>query len=164
MKKKTRVILPGSYDPVTVGHLEVIKRAASEYEEVFVVIFINPKKQYMFSLEDRLRMLSVATDGLDNVLVSYSTGYVIDYMREHEIELIVKGYRTEADLPWEHEQARWNKEHGGYDTVLWRCDESLAHISSTYVREALVSGDTDTAMALLPSGVYEYIRSRDGLN
>ena len=74
-----KVILPGSYDPVTVGHLDIIRRAAEEHDEVFAVVFNNDKKKYRFSVEDRVRMLTLATDGLDNVLVSYSSGLVIDY-------------------------------------------------------------------------------------
>ena len=151
------VILPGSYDPVTVGHLEIIKRAAREFSEVYAVIFTNPNKTYRFSLEDRLRMLALATDELDNVLVSYSSGLVIDYMREHNIEKIIKGYRTEADLPWEREQAEWNKKHGGYDTELWKCDEGLETVSSTAVRAALDDGKD--ASELLPKSVYDYIKS-----
>ena len=74
------VILPGSYDPITVGHLEIIKRAAAMYDEVYVVAFINGEKEYTFSLDDRVSMLQIATEELDNVLVSYSLGYVVDYM------------------------------------------------------------------------------------
>ncbi|MBQ7387282.1 MAG: pantetheine-phosphate adenylyltransferase [Clostridia bacterium] len=150
------VILPGSYDPVTVGHLEIIKRAAREYDEVYVVIFTNPNKKYRFSLEDRVAMLMLATEGLDNVLVSYSNGLVIDYMREHGIEKIIKGYRTEADLPWEHEQAEWNKKHGGYETELWKCSADMESISSTAVRAALDRGES--IEALVPEAVAEYIR------
>jgi len=153
-----RVILPGSYDPVTKGHLEIIKRAAREYDEVFAVIFVNPNKNYMFSVDDRVRMLTLATDELDNVLVSYSTGLVVDYMREHGIEKIIKGYRTEADLPWEREQAEWNFAHGGYETELWRCEERFENISSTLVREALRGGDSETAENMLPEAVGEYIK------
>ena len=149
------VILPGSYDPVTVGHLEIIKRAAREYDEVYAVIFTNPNKKYRFSIEDRVRMLMLATDGLDNVLVSYSGGLVIDYMREHNIEKIIKGYRTEADLPWEHEQAEWNKKHGGYETELWKCDEAMEGVSSTAVRAALDCGEP--ICSLVPDAVAEYI-------
>ena len=83
------VILPGSYDPVTKGHLDIIRRAAEKYDEVYVVVFTNPKKNYMFSVEDRARMLMIATDDLDNVLVSYSNGLVIDYMTDHEISKII---------------------------------------------------------------------------
>ena len=149
------VILPGSYDPVTNGHLEVIKRASREFDEVYVVIFTNPNKKYRFSLDDRMSMLLLATEGLDNVLVSYSNGLVIDYMRDHDIEKIIKGYRTEADLPWEHEQAEWNKAHGGYETELWKCESSFESISSTAVREALDTGESIDA--LVPREVAEYI-------
>jgi pantetheine-phosphate adenylyltransferase len=149
------VILPGSYDPVTLGHLEVIKRASREFDEVYVVIFTNPNKKYRFSLDDRMSMLLLATEGLDNVLVSYSNGLVIDYMRDHGIEKIVKGYRTDADLPWEHEQAEWNLKHGGYETVLWKCESDFESISSTAVREALDIGES--ICSLVPREVAEYI-------
>ena len=102
------VIMPGSYDPVTLGHVEMIKAVAKEEKEVYVVIFTNPAKSYRFSLSDRVRMLLIATEELENVTVSYSLGRVVDYMREHEISSIVKGYRTERDLAWEKEQAEYN--------------------------------------------------------
>ena len=154
-----KVILPGSYDPVTVGHLDIIRRAAEEHDEVFAVVFNNDKKKYRFSVEDRVRMLTLATDGLDNVLVSYSSGLVIDYMREHGIEKIIKGYRDERDLEWEYEQARWNKEHGGYDTELVKCREGFEAVSSTEVRRRLDAGES--AEKILPSAVFEYIKNID---
>ena len=150
------VILPGSYDPVTVGHLEIIKRASELYDEVYVVIFVNDKKKYTFSLEDRVCMLQLATEELDNVLVSFSLGRVVDYMREHDIEKIVKGYRTDADLPWEMEQAAYNKKHGGFDTELIKCDSKFEGVSSTAVREGIESGED--VSALLPPPVWDYIR------
>ncbi|MBQ7356666.1 MAG: pantetheine-phosphate adenylyltransferase [Clostridia bacterium] len=153
-----KVILPGSYDPVTLGHLDIIKRAAGEYDEVFVVAFVNPKKKYRFSVEDRVAMLMLATEELDNVLVSYSDGRVVDYMREHGIEKIVKGYRTEADLPWEREQAEYNKKHGGYETELWKCREGLENVSSTLAREKLSTGDD--CENILPKPVIDYIKSQ----
>ena len=125
------VILPGSYDPVTLGHLEIIKRAAKEYDEVYVVIFTNPEKTYTFSLEDRVKMLILATDELENVLVSYSNGLVIDYMREHGIEKIIKGYRNEVDLEYEKNQAKWNLDFGGFETELWKAEDSMKEISSS---------------------------------
>lgn len=151
------VILPGSYDPVTKGHLDIIRRAAEKYDEVYVVVFTNPKKSYMFSVEDRARMLMLATDDLDNVLVSYSNGLVIDYMTDHEITKIIKGYRTEEDLVWEREQADWNWEHGRYETELWRCNDGLEGISSTVAREAIKNGEP---LDMLPEKVAEYIRNK----
>ena len=151
------VILPGSYDPVTVGHLDIIRRAAARFDEVYVVIFVNPKKKYRFSLDERVKMLMLATDELENVLVSYSNGLVIDYMREHGIEKIIKGYRTDDDLPWEREQAAWNLAHGGYETELWKCREGFETVSSTAVRGALSDGEIISE--LVPESVLEYIES-----
>ena len=129
------VIMPGSYDPVTVGHREMIRRVAEKEDEVYVVIFNNPNKEYTFSLEYRVAMLMLATEDLDNVIVSYSLGYVVDYMREHGIERIVKGYRNERDLEWERYQAEYNLAHGGYETELIRADEEYLNVSSSLVRE-----------------------------
>lgn len=152
-----RVILPGSYDPVTVGHLDVIRRAALQYDEVYAVVFQNPEKAYTFSIEDRVRMLMLATDELDNVLVSYSTGLVIDYMRDHHIEKIVKGVRNDADLAYERIQEEWNLTHGGYPTEYVWASEDMKGISSTLVREKLRVGEPlDT---LVPKKVEEFLRN-----
>ena len=149
------VIMPGSYDPVPLGHLDVIRRVAEKHDEVYVVIFTNPNKEYTFSLEDRVRMLILATEDIPNVTVSYSLGRVVDYMREHGISRIVKGYRSEEDLPWEREQAEYNLLHGGYETDLIKSSEEYRGISSTLARRALLLGE-DTS-DILPSAVREYI-------
>ena len=150
-----KVILPGSYDPVTVGHLDMIRRAAEAYDEVYAVIFQNPNKKYLFTLRERVSMLMLATEELDNVLVSSSDGLVIDYMRDHGIELIIKGYRNESDIEWEREQAEWNLKHGGYETELWKCSDGMSEVSSTAVRRALTDGVIPTE--LLPPAVAGYI-------
>lgn len=157
MKKKIKVILPGSYDPITVGHLEIIKRAAEEYEEVLAVGFINPDKTYFFSEKERLEMLKIATRGMENVECDFYSGLCVDYMRDHGAELIVKGYRNGRDYEYEQNIARWNKEHGGFDTVLWRCEGGFEDISSTAVRAAIENGDIDAARRLLPQEVANYI-------
>lgn len=149
------VIIPGSYDPVTLGHLDIIKRAAKIYDEVYAVVFINPDKKYSFSLDDRVKMLILATDELENVIVSYSTGLVIDYMRDHGIEKIIKGYRNECDLEYEKRQADWNKKMGGYDTELWLSSEELVGISSTLAREKLARGED--LSKILPEKVIGFI-------
>ena len=150
------VILPGSYDPVTLGHLEIIKQVAEREREVYAVIFVNPKKKCRYSLADRANMLMLATEGLDNVMVSYSTGMVVDYMREHGIDRIVKGYRNDTDLEYERVQAEYNFRHGGYETELIKCPQELECISSTAVRGLLDSGGDISH--LVPSAVSAYIK------
>jgi pantetheine-phosphate adenylyltransferase len=152
-----RVILPGSYDPVTLGHLDLIRRAAALYDEVYAVVFQNPEKTYTFSLEDRVRMLILATDELDNVLVSYSTGLVIDYMRDHGIQKIVKGVRNEADRQYEDVQAEWNLTHGGYPTEYLEASPTLQEVSSTAVRERLAS--SAPLDGLVPKKVQEFLQN-----
>ena len=149
-------ILPGSYDPITKGHLEIIKRASREFDEVYVVAFINPKKEYFFSAEDRLLMLSLATKELKNVYTDFSSGLVIDYMNEKGIDLIVKGYRNDDDLAYEREQAEWNLKNGGYETVFIKCDEGYEGISSTEARLAIARGD-DTSAFLTPE-IAEFVK------
>ena len=151
------VIMPGSYDPVTLGHVEMIRRVAKREDEVYVVIFTNPNKEYLFSLEDRVAMLMLATEDLDNVIVSYSLGYVVDYMRDHDIERIVKGYRNDTDLAWEKEQAAYNLEHGGYETELILCDKKYEHISSSLVREKIKNGES--LSGLLHPSVIKYLEN-----
>ena len=152
------VIMPGSYDPVTTGHVEMIRRVASVEDEVYVVVFTNPNKNYTFSLDDRVAMLMLATEEFDNVIVSYSLGYVVDYMRDHEIDRIVKGYRNDADLVWEKEQAEYNLKYGGYETDLILCEDKYKEISSTFVREKLKKGEDLTG--LLPDSVIEYLKNK----
>ena len=149
------VILPGSYDPVTVGHVDIIRRAAEKYGEVYAVVFINPDKEYSFSLEDRVAMLMLATEDIEVCLVSYSTGFVVDYMRDHGIEKIVKGYRSETDLAYERPQAEYNMKHGGYETEFMLSAPEHVHVSSTLARERLASGES--LEGILCPGVIEYI-------
>lgn len=152
-----RVILPGSYDPVTLGHLEIIRRASEMYEEVFVVVFVNPEKEYTFSLSDRVSMLMLATEGLENVLVSFSLGRVVDYMREHHIEKIIKGIRNEADLAYERPQEEYNRHHGGYETEYFYSASEFSHLSSTLARQKLLCGES--LEGILPKKVIEFIEN-----
>ena len=152
-----KVILPGSYDPVTLGHLEVIKRASELYDEVFVTVFINPEKKYRFSLSDRVKMLSLATEELENVTVDSYNGYVVDYMKEKGIEKIIKGYRNSSDLEYERRQAAFNLERGGYETELWLADARFSGISSTKARELIEAGGQ--LDEILPEKVISFINN-----
>ncbi len=151
------VILPGSYDPVTLGHVDIIRRAAALYPEVYAVIFVNPDKKYLFSEEDRLKMLKLACEDIPGVRVDFYSGRVVDYMREHGIEKIIKGYRDDRDLEYERVQAEYNRINGGYETELWLSDEKFANVSSTLARTALANnGDTS---GILPEKVIAFINN-----
>jgi pantetheine-phosphate adenylyltransferase len=100
-------------------------------------------------------MLMLATEDIGNCLVSFSNGRVVDYMREHGIEKIVKGYRNDTDLEYERVQAEYNLKHGGYETELWRASDSLSGVSSTLARERISSGEE--LSGILPDCVADYI-------
>ena len=152
-----KVILPGSYDPITLGHLDIIRRASELYEEVFVTVFINPDKKYTFSLSDRLEMIRLATEDIKNVTVDSSDGYVVDYMKKKGIGKIIKGYRNTLDLEYEKKQAEFNFEAGGYETLLWQANEEFSEISSTKARESIKNGAS--LSDFLPEKVISFINN-----
>ena len=135
-----RALMPGSYDPVTVGHLAVIEAAAARYAEVTVAVFINPEKQGLFAFSDRVEFLRLATAHLPNVRVLFSDGMVADLARDGGYDRIVKGVRNAADRRYEEEMAAYNLTRGGVPTELLPAAPALLEVSSTAVREALAEG------------------------
>ena len=151
-----RVILPGSYDPITLGHVDIIRRAAQLYGEVYVIAFINPEKKYMFTPDERVLMLGLATEDIPGVKVGFSDGRVVDYMKAHNIEKIVKGYRNNKDLEYERAQAEYNLAHGGFDTELVLASSEYEGISSTLAREMILGGGS--LVGILPEKVISFIK------
>lgn len=137
-----RALLPGSFDPVTLGHLDIICRAAVNYDEVIVGIFENPEKQYLFSTEQRRELLELATQNLPHVHVTVCSGYTADYARDGGFAAIIRGYRSERDLDYEQKMAQYNSERGGVHTLLLETPRELAGVSSTLVRERLAQGES----------------------
>lgn len=139
--KPTRALLPGSYDPITRGHLAVIEEAARRFDEVTVAVFINPKKQGLFGYAERIRLLCLATAHLPCVTVDFSEGMVADYAKAGGYTCIFKGIRNQEDRAYEEGMAAYNLEHsGGIPTVLYETPHELHGISSTAVRTALAEG------------------------
>lgn len=137
-----RALLPGSFDPVTLGHLNIICRAAVSYDEVVIGIFENPEKQYLFTLEQRRELLELATQNLPHVHVAACTGYTADYARDGGFTAIIRGYRSDSDLTYEQRMAQYNSERGGVHTLLLETPAELAGVSSTLVRAHLAAGES----------------------
>ncbi|QGF24919.1 pantetheine-phosphate adenylyltransferase [Raineyella fluvialis] len=140
-----KVICPGSFDPVTLGHLDIIERAARSFDEVVVGVGRNTSKNGLFSLEDRLSMLTQACAALPNVTVDPIDGLLAEYCREHGVGAIVKGLRFASDFDYELQMAQMNKQLTGVETILLPTAAQWSFVSSTLVREiALMHGDVST--------------------
>ena len=154
-----KLLLPGSYDPITLGHLDVVRRVLARGDEVHLIAFINPDKSYLFSKEERLLMLRLATEDLKGVTVGFYEGRVVDYARENEIDKIVKGYRNCSDLEYEKIQAEYNLKEGGLQTELIKSQSEYLDISSTRAREAILNHSP--LSSLLPEKVVTFLESKD---
>ena len=153
------VLLPGSYDPVTKGHFAVLSFAARHFDAVRAVIFVNPDKDCLFPLSDRLAFLRLAAARFPNVTVDADQGLVADYVKRHGIDLIVKGVRDERDYLYEAKMVDWNAAHGA-ETLLLPASPALKNVSSTTLRERLAKGESIDDLAA--PGTADAIRSAYG--
>ena len=138
--KITVAIVPGSFDPITNGHIFIINEAAKRYDKVFVAVMINNKKEYMFSLDERKRIAAAALKNMLNVEVMISTGWLYDLANSLNADAIVKGYRNNTDLEYEESMAKFNAEYApDTKTVLIKSDSELINISSTLIRKKIMN-------------------------
>lgn len=148
-------VIPGSFDPITMGHLDVIERAAMMFDHVYVTAFANAdKKGSMFSSEEKLHMLRLATAHLDNVSCSIESGLTAVFAKEHNA-VIVKGIRNGTDLDYEMTMYGINRAVEGVDTLFIPAKQEYMHISSTFVREMLRYEHDFTG--LVPPAVHRYL-------
>ena len=135
-------VVPGSFDPMTTGHINIIERAAALFDKVFVAVMINDKKKYMFSAEQRTEIAKLSLAHIDNVEVIFDDGMLWELALCLDACAIVKGIRDENDYHYEFEMAKFNARHNPRaQTVFLPCDEGAREISSTAVREKLNSGE-----------------------
>ena len=143
-----KAILPGSYDPVTNGHLDIILRAKQLYGDVTVGILFNPEKKYVFTPEQKKAMLEKSLEGTDIPVIIWE-GMLFDLCNEHGYTHIVKGVRR-GDMEYETEMAEYNSARCRAVTVMMPAKEELEYISSTLVRECLRSGEDISAFCKAP--------------
>ncbi len=139
-------VIPGSFDPVTLGHLDVIERAAGLWDEVHVVVVHNPAKEAMLPIAERVSLLSqsVADAGFDGniVVASWSVGLLVDYCTDVGAQVLVKGIRSQVDVAYETPMAIVNRNLAGVETVFLLPDPAHGHVSSSLVRQvAALGGD-----------------------
>ena len=137
-----RVVCPGSFDPVTNGHLDIIGRAAQLYDEVVVAVLLNPTKTSLFTADERVEMLREVTKQLDNVAVDRFEGLIVDFCRANDISAIVKGLRAVSDFDYELQMAQMNYSQAGVETLFMTTNPLYAFLSSSLVKEfAKYGGD-----------------------
>ena len=136
-------LIPGSFDPVTNGHLDIIERTAVHFDEVIVAVIRNPQKtQALFSVEDRQAMLVELTSQLGNVRVDFFKGLLVDFAQEHGVSAIVKGLRAVSDFDYELQMAQMNYQLSKIDTLFMPTSPRWSFLSSSLVREvARFGGD-----------------------
>lgn len=138
----THVLCPGSFDPPTLGHLNVVGAAAGLFERVTVAVVVNPAKSGLFSLDERLELLRAVTESFDGVSVDSFDGLLVDYCRDRGIDAIVKGIRSAADVPYEQQMAQMNAHLTGVRTLFMPTAPEHAFVSSSLVKEvARLGGD-----------------------
>ncbi len=145
------VLFPGSFDPVTLGHIDLVERASRLFDRVYVVILKNKEKREHFPLDTRKEMLRAATARFPNVVVDSYDGYTADYARENAVSAILRGIRNDADYAYEEKMADFNLARGGVDTVFLPAKESLSAVSSTEARRRIQSGES--VSELLPAEI-----------
>lgn len=153
-------VCPGSFDPITNGHLDVITRAASIFEEVLVAVGQNSTKQYLFSQSERVDLVREATASLGNVRVEELSGLLVDYVKSCGGRVVIKGVRFAADFEFELQMANLNSAVGGVETLILPAASQWSTLSSTMVREIAVHGGD--VSALVPDVVAARIRLRAG--
>jgi pantetheine-phosphate adenylyltransferase len=151
-------VCPGSFDPVTLGHVDVFERAAAQFDEVVVAVLVNPNKSGMFTADERMELIRESTTHLPNVRVESGTGLVVDFVTSRGLSAIVKGLRTGTDFEYELQMAQMNKHVAGVDTFFVATNPRFSFVSSSLAKEvAMLGGDVSE---LLPEPVNVRLRSK----
>jgi pantetheine-phosphate adenylyltransferase len=153
-----RAACPGSFDPVTNGHLDIIARAASLFDEVVVAVGVNKAKNRLFSAEERVDMLTEVCASFDNVRVDVFDGLLTDFCRAHDVHAIVKGLRAVSDFDYELQMAQMNSSLSGIETVFVPTSPEYSFLASSLVKEvAAFGGDVS---GLVPGNVRDRLTDR----
>ena len=154
----TRALIPGSFDPVTFGHLDVIERTARLFDEVLVAAVENPNKSTLFTLDERTEMLEEVTAHLPNVKVDAFEGLLVDFARDRDVQAIVKGLRAISDFDVELQMAQLNYRLSHIETLFMPTTPEHSFLSSSLVRE--VAGFGGEVSSMVPPEVGRRLQER----
>lgn len=153
-----KAVCPGSFDPITNGHIDVIERASGLFDQVVIAVLANSSKTGLFSIEERLVLAKDAVAHISNVTVDTWSGLLVDYCKANNIGAIIKGLRAVSDFDYELQMAQMNLQLKGVDTLLMATKPAYSFLSSSLVREiARYGGDVS---ALVPTGVLKELKAR----
>ncbi|KUI19529.1 phosphopantetheine adenylyltransferase [Mycobacterium sp. GA-1285] len=151
-------VCPGSFDPVTLGHIDIFERAAAQFDELIVAVLINPNKKGMFTLDERIAMIEESAAHLPNLRVESGQGLVVDFARQRGMTAIVKGLRSGTDFEYELQMAQMNKHIAGVDTFFVATTPRYSFVSSSLAKEvASMGGDVSE---LLPAPVNSRLQAK----
>ena len=153
-----RVVCPGSFDPITFGHLDIVERASSIFDEVVIAVMVNKTKQTLFTVEERIEMTKEVTSKYPNVKVDSWSGLLVDYCKENEISIIVKGLRAVTDFDYELQMSQINLQLQGVETLFISTAPAHSFLSSSLVKEiASHGGDVSS---YIPAILLERLKDR----
>lgn len=153
-----RVVCPGSFDPITFGHLDIIERASKLFDEVVIAVLVNQTKSSLFTVQERIEMIQEVTSRFTNVKVDSWSGLLVDYCVEKEIPVIVKGLRAVTDFDYELQMSQINFQLKGIETLFMSTAPAHSFLSSSLVKE-IASYDGDVS-SYIPEPLAERLRQR----
>ena len=157
-----RAVCPGSFDPPTNGHLDIIGRAASLFDEIVVAVLVNKSKKSLFTVEERIAMLGEIVTPYPNVKVDSFHGLLVDYCREHDVRAIVKGLRAVTDFDYELQMAQMNQQLSGVDTLFMSTSPEWSFVASSLVKEVATTAATSRTCCRPPCTAASWSASPSG--
>lgn len=154
-----KAVCPGSFDPITNGHVDIIKRAAELFDEVIVLVVTNPDKKCVFSPEERCELIKKAVEGIEGIKVDSFSGLLADYVKKNKISAIVKGIRSSSDFEYEFQMALANRSLApDAETVFITADPRNMYVSSSLIRQ--IAGFGGDVSDFVPKNIVEEIEKR----
>ncbi len=153
-----RVVCPGSFDPITNGHLDIIERASKMFDEVVIAVLVNKTKSTLFTVPERIEMITEVTKKFSNVTVDSWSGLLVDYCVENDIGVIIKGLRAVTDFDYEIQMSQINLQLRGIETLFMSTAPTHSFLSSSLVKEiASYNGDVSN---YIPASLVEKLKNR----